>query len=294
MSMRVPLWAATVRGFLFCSIAAACVFLNETAAAEPQNLQPAAPGDNLVINGRLKDGVVACEACHRRTGEGDAGSAFSNLTGLTKEYIAKQLKDFQSGARESRVMQVVAQNLSGADIAALSSYYAGLPPLPLSTNIPAAPQIGIALAETGDANRGLRPCISCHDRKAISADSKTSCALRSAPTVPQEIGLSSGKMARRKPAPARKWRTSRRNSLRPRSTPFRFTSPDCQRRRHSPRVKPNSRTPGPQGELVARSCIVAATGSPGRSGKRLHRQAALAMTENRPKLQRLVLYAFPC
>ena len=182
----MPLWAVTVRGSLFCSIAAACVFLSETAAAEPQNFQPAAPGDNLVINGRLKDGVVACEACHRRTGEGDAGSAFSNLTGLTKEYIAKQLKDFQSGARESRVMQVVAQNLSGADIAALSSYYASLPPLPLSTNIPEAPQIGIALAETGDANRGLRPCISCHGRKAISADSKTSCALRSAPAVPQK------------------------------------------------------------------------------------------------------------
>ena len=69
-------------------------------------------------------------------------------------------------------MQVVAQNLSAADIEALSAYYASLPPLPLSTNIPEAPQIGIALAETGDASRGLRSCISCHGRKAINANRK--------------------------------------------------------------------------------------------------------------------------
>ncbi len=170
--MRTPLRAVTVRGLMLFSIAAASVFLSEAAAAEPQNIQPAAPGDNLVTSGRLKSGVVACEACHRPTGEGDAGSAFSNLTGLTKEYIAKQLSDFRSGARESRVMQVVAQNLSAAEIEALSSYYASLPPLPLSTNIPEAPQIGIALAETGDASRGLRSCLSCHGRNAINADHK--------------------------------------------------------------------------------------------------------------------------
>jgi cytochrome c553 len=169
--MRTPLRAVTVRGLMLFSIAAG-VFLSETAGAEPQSIQPAAPGDNLAISGRLKNGIVACEACHRRTGEGDAGSAFSNLTGLTKEYIAKQLRDFQSGVRESRVMQVVAQNLSAPDIEALASYYASLPPLPLSTNIPEAPKIGIVLAENGDASRGLRSCISCHSRNAINADRK--------------------------------------------------------------------------------------------------------------------------
>jgi cytochrome c553 len=169
--MRTPLRAVTVRGLMLFSIAAG-VLLSEAAAAEPQNIQPAAPGDNLATSGRLKNGIVACEACHRRTGEGDAGSAFSNLTGLTKEYIAKQLRDFQSGVRESRVMQVVAQNLSAPDIEALSSYYASLPPLPLSTNIPEAPKIGIVLAENGDASRGLRSCISCHSRSAIDADRK--------------------------------------------------------------------------------------------------------------------------
>ena len=172
MSMRTPLRAMMARGLILFLVAAAGVFLGEAATAEPQNIQPAAPGGNLVTSGRPNSGVVACEACHRPTGEGDAGSAFSNLTGLTKEYIAKQLSDFRSGARESRVMQVVAENLSAAEIESLSVYYASLPPLPLSTNIPEAPQIGIVLAETGDASRGLRSCISCHGRNAIRADRK--------------------------------------------------------------------------------------------------------------------------
>jgi cytochrome c553 len=171
--MRTPLRAVMARGLMLFLVAAAGVVLSEAATAEPQNIQPARPGGNLVTSGRPNSGVVACEACHRPTGEGDAGSAFSNLTGLTKEYIAKQLNDFRSGARESRVMEVVAQNLSAADIESLSLYYAGLPPLPLSTNIPEAPQIGIALAETGDARRGLRSCISCHSRKAIDVNRKT-------------------------------------------------------------------------------------------------------------------------
>jgi cytochrome c553 len=154
------------------SIAAASAFLSQAAGAGPQASQTAAPAENLVAKGRLRDGIVACEACHRANGEGDAGSAFSNLTGLTKEYLAKQLRDFQSGTRESRVMQVIAQNLSAADIEALASHYASLPPLPLSTNIPEAPQSGIALAEAGEAGRGLQPCVSCHSAKAVASDKK--------------------------------------------------------------------------------------------------------------------------
>ena len=194
LSMRTPLRAMTVRGLMLFSIAAASVFLSEAAAAEPQNIQPAAPGDNLVTSGRLKNGIVACEACHRPTGEGDAGSAFSNLTGLTKEYIAKQLSDFQSGARESRVMQVVAQNLSAAEIEALSSYYASLPPLPLSTNIPEAPQIGIALAETGDAKPRPSVLHFLSQQERHRREPQDSGALRASSAVPQK---SAHRLARR-------------------------------------------------------------------------------------------------
>jgi cytochrome c553 len=165
--MRTPLRAVALRGLLAVEMFTLVI---SAARAEAQPSLASGPAETLVKKGRLDDGIVACEACHRAKGDGDAGSAFSNLTGLTKEYVAKQLKDFKSGARESRVMQVVAENLKPVDIEVLSTYYAGLSPLPLSTNIPEAPKIGATLAETGDAARSLAPCVSCHSATARSAN----------------------------------------------------------------------------------------------------------------------------
>jgi len=116
----------------------------------------------LVASGRLEDGIVACSACHRGSGEGDAGSGFGNLTGLTKHYLEKQLRDFRSGARENRVMQVVARNLGENDIAALAAYYASLPPQTKSADVPQTPPEGVLLAEEGDPGRTIPACNSCH------------------------------------------------------------------------------------------------------------------------------------
>ncbi len=166
--MRTPLRAAALRGLL--AVEMFTLVINAARAGEARSSQASGPAETLVTKGRLENGIVACQACHRAKGDGDAGSAFSNLTGLTKDYVAKQLKDFKSGARESRVMQVVAENLTPADIDVLSSYYAGLSPLPLSTSIPEAPEIGSVLAETGDTGRGLPSCASCHSAAARSAN----------------------------------------------------------------------------------------------------------------------------
>ena len=166
--MRTPLRAAALRGLL--AVEMFSLVISAASAGEARSSQASGPAETLVTKGRLENGIVACEACHRAKGDGDAGSAFSNLTGLTKEYVAKQLKDFKSGARESRVMQVVAENLTPVDIDVLSSYYARLSPLPLSTSIPEAPKVGAQLAETGDSGRGLPPCVSCHSAAARSTN----------------------------------------------------------------------------------------------------------------------------
>jgi len=115
----------TVRGLSICAIAAAGL-LSGAQGVTAQGLQPSGLAETLVTKGRPKDGIVACQACHRGAGQGDA--SFGNLTGLTKEYFAKQLKDFQSGARENRVMQGLTANLTDAEIEALALYYSGLQP----------------------------------------------------------------------------------------------------------------------------------------------------------------------
>ncbi len=127
-------------------------------------------GRVLVEQGRLSDGVVACVACHRGSGEGDAESAFGNLTGLTEAYLAKQLSDYRSGVRENRVMQVIAAKLTDADIAALASYYSKLAASTNATLLPEAPMMGVKLAEQGDQSRALPACISCHGNSAPAGD----------------------------------------------------------------------------------------------------------------------------
>jgi cytochrome c553 len=148
----------------------AALFFGGTSSVPAEDRAPSALALELVKHGRLEDSIVACSACHRTGGEGDAGSGFGNLTALSKDYLAKQLGDFKSGARENKVMQVVAQNLTPADIETLSLYYSNLAPQAITSPIPEAPSTGIALAETGDSSRGILPCQGCHGSGPRSAD----------------------------------------------------------------------------------------------------------------------------
>ncbi len=170
VAMRIPFDVITVRDFSIYALLAVSVFLSGASPAAAQGNQPASLAETLVTKGRLENGIVACQACHRGAGEGDASSGFGNLTGLTREYLSKQLKDFQSGARENRIMQVVAKNLTAPDIDALSLYYSDLKPQLTPSRIPEAPAFATMLAEQGDARRGIPACISCHGAEARSAD----------------------------------------------------------------------------------------------------------------------------
>ncbi len=168
--IRARLNALTMRT-LTRAATLACVFLLSSGIAA-QERQSADLAETLVAQGRLEDGIVACSACHRNAGEGDAGSGFANLTGLSKEYFAKQLEDFQSGARENRVMQVVTKNLTAADIAALALYYSSLKPQAAVTKIPETPAVGVVLAEKGDADRNIPACNECHAGDGKASNNK--------------------------------------------------------------------------------------------------------------------------
>lgn len=104
------------------------------------------------------DPVATCTRCHGADGAG--GGAFPNLTIQTRDYLAQTLAAFAAGRRRSGYMQVVAAELSHAQIAALADHYAALPRR--STDSPIAPSaLGQQLALAGSGN-GLAPCASCH------------------------------------------------------------------------------------------------------------------------------------
>lgn len=87
-------------------------------------------GQRLYRGGSRENQTPACIACHGPNGRGNPAASHPSLKGQYAVYIAKQLRDYASGARRSdgstRVMRDIASKLSEEDIVAVSSYVQGL------------------------------------------------------------------------------------------------------------------------------------------------------------------------
>ena len=90
------------------------------------------PMPDVVANGRKPD-VLACGSCHRADGSG--GPENANLTGLTVDYMARQLAAFRAGARNTSEprrtfyakMIQIARAVTDEEFAAASRYFASVP-----------------------------------------------------------------------------------------------------------------------------------------------------------------------
>jgi len=85
----------------------------------------------LLYRGGNKDAKIsACIACHGPTGQGNGPAAFPAVAGQHAAYTAKQLADYQSGARTSdgdaRIMRSITARLSKDEINAVAAYMQGL------------------------------------------------------------------------------------------------------------------------------------------------------------------------
>lgn len=119
----------------------------------PDMLRPA-DADSI---GRGATLAQNCTMCHGARGLSPADSP--NLAGQYPFFLYKELKDFQSGARSSAVMQPLLTKLSDRDLRDLAAYYAYLP------RLPGTHPEGVAKPTTvldGAPMRGIAPCGSCH------------------------------------------------------------------------------------------------------------------------------------
>ncbi len=73
--------------------------------------------------------IFACAECHGINGISVVGN-FPNLAGQKELYLVAQLKAFRAGKRKFPEMNLLARQLSDADIANLAAYFAGLPATP--------------------------------------------------------------------------------------------------------------------------------------------------------------------
>ncbi|MCJ8319431.1 MAG: cytochrome c [Colwellia sp.] len=90
-------------------------------AATVMMTSPVFAGDAAA--GKAKAGM--CAACHGAAGI-SAIPMYPNLAGQKEAYLAKQLKDFKSGARKDPVMAPMAMALNDEDVANIAAYYASL------------------------------------------------------------------------------------------------------------------------------------------------------------------------
>jgi cytochrome c553 len=75
------------------------------------------------INAGAAKAKEVCAACHGMDGNSTDPNN-PRLAGQWKDYLAKALRDYKSGARNNAIMSAFAKNLSKQDIENLAAYYA--------------------------------------------------------------------------------------------------------------------------------------------------------------------------
>jgi cytochrome c553 len=155
-----------VNGFLLAAGDVASARVPSLVAWTPETIATASSGD--AFRGMLR--ARECEHCHGAEGFSPMAST-PNLVGMDKLALWKQLEDFRSRKRISRVMNPVAESLSAQDSADLAAYYSAMPVFSdlqdnrsFPQSVPDSKHASLAshLISFGDGDRGIPPCQACH------------------------------------------------------------------------------------------------------------------------------------
>jgi len=151
----------------------------------------AAPATGFADSSIHEHPAATCARCHGADGSGAVtGGEAPNLTIQDAGYLKASLQAYTSGARKSGFMQNIAAELSSAQIAALSDYYAGQP-----VHTTAAPQADPALVRRGEAiategirERAIPACVTCHESAGSPIIGAPHIAGQSATYLRHELG----------------------------------------------------------------------------------------------------------
>jgi cytochrome c553 len=114
------------------------------------------PGDPVAGMGKS----FLCQGCHGTEGVSDVPE-IPNLAGQYGNYIAKQVRNFQSGIRSHQIMNAMAATVENdADLADIGAYFASQPKM--EGDHTSDDPVGKAIFLHGDQSRKRLACISCH------------------------------------------------------------------------------------------------------------------------------------
>lgn len=115
----------------------------------------------------MPEQTLVCVACHGPTGL-SVNPQWPNLAGQHASYLTKQLLDFKKNkARSSELMKPFVMNLSKDDIQQIALFYSNqAPPSSEKSSVSSKKRSllkrGEQLYKTGDRERHLPACITCH------------------------------------------------------------------------------------------------------------------------------------
>lgn len=133
-------------------LASTTAFAAESAEAIKQRIGRGDPVAGLT-------GSQLCQGCHGEVGL-SVEDLIPNLAGQYADYIAKQLRNFQSGARTHQIMSAMATTISDTELVDIAAYYASQNKM--HGNGGGNNPVGKNLFLNGDAGRNIPPCMSCH------------------------------------------------------------------------------------------------------------------------------------
>lgn len=170
-----------IKNCVAASLALSCLLIATTAFAldpspvmvqanddSPEAVRLRGSGGNPLA-GRKKS--FLCQGCH-----GDDGTSFEpaipKLAGQYGGYIAKQVRDYQTGARSHPIMNAVAGTVyNDADLADIGAYFAILPRMKGKGG--ATNPLGEEIFMHGDSAKHRLACVGCHGVKGLGVGPKT-------------------------------------------------------------------------------------------------------------------------
>ncbi|MCX7627273.1 MAG: cytochrome c4 [Methylophilaceae bacterium] len=152
--MKFPAIALMLAGLLSMNAATAAEAA-KAPAAKPEPTKSEAPKDAATLVNTV------CAACHNADGN-SVITANPRLAGQHAAYLAKQLRDFQSGKRASPVMAPLAATLTPQDITQLAAYFAAQKPKGGTAKENGPGSLGERIYRGGLAAKGVPACAACH------------------------------------------------------------------------------------------------------------------------------------
>jgi cytochrome c553 len=143
--------------FTTCLAAVALFAATSTYAAESADVIKQRIGSGNPVAGKSKSEL--CQGCHGEYGI-SLEDLIPNLAGQYADYIAKQLRNFQSGARTHQIMSAMSTTITDPELIDIAAYFASQKKM--QGNGKGDNPVAMNLFLKGDAKRGIPPCTSCH------------------------------------------------------------------------------------------------------------------------------------